>query len=81
MHILILTFCLKTSSKQKEQPMLKISYIREGFGPQLVPLSACTCTELRSATRILLRERLKNEKNCDVILMAYFRWRNLYDVM
>jgi len=33
----------------------------------------------RGATRILLRgERgLENEKYCDVILMTYFRWRNL----
>jgi len=36
---------------------------------------------VRSATRILLREGLEIGKNCNVILMTYFRLRNLYDVI
>jgi len=38
------------------------------------PIRQAHMFEFRSATRVLLKKVIENEKNCGVILMTYFRW-------
>jgi len=48
------------------------------MGDKTTTYNSSTVGVGRGATRILLGwGGLKNEKFCDVILITYFRWRNL----